>query len=131
MATPEAALIAALQAAPNVAALAGGRVFVAGARQGTDYPYVTVQRISTAGAAYLDGPSNLEWPRFQIDAWSTKASEALALGEAIRGVIDAIELTAGGLTFHATFQDQRGPAPDEETRNFRLSSDYLIWHERN
>ena len=127
MASPEAALIAALQAAAPVAALAGTRVFLAGTRQGADYPYLTVQRISTEGAAHLDGPANLEWPRFQIDAWAVKATEALALGDASRAAIDHV----AGLPFYATFQDQRGPAPDEETRNFRVSTDYLVWQERN
>jgi len=130
MASPEAALIAALTANAGVSALAGGRVFIAGARQGATYPYVTIQRIVTAGAVHLDGPADLEWPLFQIDCWATKAADALALGEAIRA-IDAVEITAGGLTFTATLQDQRGPAPDEETRNFRVSQDYRFWHERN
>ena len=131
MANPEAALIAALKTDAAVAALVGGRVFIAGARQGADYPYLTVQRISTEGAAYLDGAADLEWPRFQVDAWSGQALEALELMQAVRAAIDAIEITAAGLTFTATFQDQRGPAPDEETRNFRVSHDYLIWHERS
>ena len=131
MASAEAAVIAALKADAGVAALAGERGFIAGGRDGAGYPYFTVQRISTEGAAYLDGPSDLEWPRFQIDAWSNKAAEALALGTAIRAAIDTVDITAAGLTFTATFQDQRGPAPDEETRNFRVSQDFLIWHERN
>ena len=95
------------------------------------YPYVTVQRIATSGADYLDGPTNLEWPLFQIDCWSEKALAALAVAEAVRAGIEAVERTAGGVTFTATFQDQRGPAPDEQTRNFRVGQDYHVFYERN
>jgi hypothetical protein len=130
MASIDAALIAALTAAPTVSALAGTRVFVAGARQGSTYPYVTVQRISTQGAGHLGGPSNLDWPRFQIDVWGTTALSALDLAEAIRVAIDGVTTTAGGYSFSATLQDQRGPSPDEETRNFGVSQDYYIWHSR-
>jgi len=130
MASIDAALIAALTGAAGVTALAGKRVFVAGARQGAEYPYVTIQRISTQGAGHLDGPSNLDWPRFQIDAWGVTAISALDLAEAIRVAIDGVTTTAGGYIFSATFQDQRGPSPDEETRNFRVSTDYFLFHGR-
>lgn len=125
----EAALIAALKAAPGVAALAAGRVFVFGGRQGTAYPYVTVQRVATAGAEHLGGAPTLEWPTLQIDCWASDggALQALSLAEAIRNAIDQVD----GLAMYATFQDQRGPAPDEETRNFRVSQDYHVFIERN
>lgn len=131
MASIEAALIAALIADAGVSAKVGSRVFIHGGRQGAAYPYITLQRISTQGAAHLDGASNLDWPMFQIDAWSSaSALEALEAAEAVRLAIDHVEF-AGPPAFEATFQDQRGPAPDEETRNFRVSQDYLVFHERN
>lgn len=130
MASPEAALVAALIADAGVLALVARRVFIAGGREGEVYPYVTIERISTQGAAHLDGPSDLDWPRFQIDAWGTEALSVLNIAEAVRVSIDGKNSTAAGLTFFASFQDQRGPAPDEETRNFRVSQDYLIFHER-
>lgn len=130
MASIEEALIAALIADTDVAAIVGSNVFIIGGRSNSAYPYVTLQRISTVGTAVLDGPSNLDRPRFQIDCWSDRALQALALAETIRVVLDTVELTAAGITFTATFQDQRGPAPDEETRNFRVGQDYFVFHER-
>lgn len=130
MASLEAALIAALKADAEVAALAGGRVFVAGGQQSAEYPYVTIQRISTQGAGHLDGPSNLDWPRIQIDVWSPKGLDSLNVAEAIRAAIDGKAQTSLGVEFDASFQDQRGPAPDEESKNFRVSTDYLVFHER-
>jgi hypothetical protein len=130
MATIEAALVAALTAETTVSALVGSRVFPVGAAQNKVYPYVTYQRISTQGAPHLTGPSNLDWPRFQIDVWGTTALSALTAAEAIRTFIDSVERTGAGLSFTATFQDQRGPDIDEETKNFRVSSDYFFWHQR-
>lgn len=130
MASLEAALIAALKAHVDVATVAGGRVFVAGGQQSAEYPYVTIQRISTQGAGHLDGPSNLDWPRIQIDVWSPKGLDSLNVSEAIRTAIDGKAAISLGVNFDASFQDQRGPAPDEATRNFRVSSDYLVFYER-
>lgn len=127
MASPEAAVIAALKSA----SVASGRVFIHGGRQGSEYPYVTVQRITTAGAAYLDGASNLDWPLIQIDCWSPVALTALTIAEAVRAAIDGVDITTTDPAFHAVFQDQRGAAPDDETRNFRVSQDYHVYHERN
>ncbi len=131
MATIDAALVAALKAAAGVSALVGTRVFTRGTQQSATYPYVTVQRISTQGEPHLTGPSSLDWPRFQIDVWSPVALEALTVAEAIRSAIDGVSTTASGRTFTSTLQDQRGPAPDEETRNFSAGLDFYIWHERN
>lgn len=125
----DAALIAALKANSGVAALVAMRVFVFGGRQGSDYPYVTIQQISTSGAPHLDGPSNLDWPRFQIDSWGTSALDAANAAEAVRTAIDGVPI-AGNPDFYASFQNQSGPAPDEETRNFRVSQDYFLFHER-
>ena len=129
MASVEAALIAALKASSGVAAAVVSRVFIVGGRQGAEYPYVTIQRISTAGARRLDGASTLEWPRFQIDSWGATALDALNAAEAVRLAIDNITV-AGDPPITATFQNQDGPRPDEETRNFRVSQDYLVFHSR-
>ena len=131
MASAEAALIAVLLADPAVAGLAGNRVFLQGARQGAGYPYISLVRISTGAASHLAGAATLEWPRLQIDCWAETALAALALAEAVRSAIDAVPALGAGLSFIATFEDQRGPAPDEATRNFRVSQDYFVWYERN
>lgn len=131
MPTIDAALVAALNAEATVSATLGNRIFPVGGRQGQAYPYATYQRISTQTAAHLDGPSDLDWPRFQIDIWGQSVPSLWAAADAIRAFLEAATHTAAGLTFTATFQDQRGPEIDEETRNWRVSQDYLLWHERN
>jgi hypothetical protein len=51
--------------------------------------------------------------------------------EAVRTAIDGFEQTAAGLVFTATLQDQRGPAPDEVTRDFSVSQDYFVFNQRS
>lgn len=133
MATIEAALTAAVTGDPTVGGLIGTRFFPMGGRQGAAYPYVTYERISTAGAAFLDGDANLEWPRFQIDVWAKTALEALTIGDALRSFLcptPSAEIATTAGNFLASFQDQRGPTLDEETRNFGCSQDYFLFYER-
>jgi hypothetical protein len=141
MASIEAALTAAVTGDATVSGLIGTRFFLTGSAQAKTYPYVTYQRISTAGADYLDGDANLEWPRFQIDVWAKDASDgksgaliALEVAEAIRSFLcptPTVERAGAGLSFTAKFQDQRGPTLDEETRNFGCSQDYFLTYERS
>lgn len=130
MATPEAALVAALRADPSVAALVGARVFAEGGKQGVPLPYITIQSISWAGEPHLDGPSTLDHPTLQIDCWAEKGLDALTVRNAVRTALDGRETTAAGLTFYADLQDQRGPTLDMETKNFGASLDLKLWHER-
>lgn len=126
-------MTAAVAGEATVSGLLGTRFFLFGSRQGVAPPYATYQRISTAGANYLDGDANLEWPRFQIDVWAKTGLEASDIAEAIRAFLcptPTVERTGAGLSFTASFQDQRGPTLDEETRNFGCSQDYFLTYER-
>lgn len=124
------AVIAALKNDAAVAAIVADRVFLAGARQGTEYPYVTVQRLAGRSHPELDAPSSLEAPLLQIDWWDPVAATADAGAQAGRRAIDCIEITIDDLTFTAVFVTERGPEADEKTRNFRVSQDFHAWHER-
>lgn len=134
MATIEAALTAAVTGDPTVGGLIGARFFLFGSRQNPDPPYATYQRISTPGAAFLDGDANLEWPRFQIDVWSKDPLESLTIAEAIRAFLcptPSANRTGAGISFSASFQDQDSPEIDEITRNFRCRQDYFLTYSRS
>ena len=89
----------------------------------------TNPRISTTGADHLNGPMTLEWPRFQIDCWAATALDAISVADAIRVAIDNVTI-AGSPTITATFQDRRGPVPDETTRTFGVSQDFFVFYNR-
>ena len=126
----EETLVAALTANAGVAAQISTRFFPVGGRQGTALPYATWLRVSTQGAPSLNDASRLDWPRFQIDCYGATALAALTAAAAIRTALDAATLTASGISFSATFQDQRGPEKDPDTTNWRVGQDYFIFHER-
>ena len=135
--TIEGALISVLKADSGIIAaiapLADGSaaVLVHGGQVAVPYPYIALERISTPGAADLTGHRHLEWPRMQIDCWAKTALAAATAAAAVRAAIEGQTKTVGAITFTATFQDQRGPAPDPETLNFRASLDFYLWHQRS
>lgn len=128
MATPEAALAAALLGEATVSALVDD-VFPVGGRQGPAGTYATFQRIDTNSSDHLDGPGTLDWPRLQLNIWADKALDARNAAEAIRTFLNKQERTAAGLTFTASLQADFGDF-DEATRKHRVVQDYLIFHTR-
>jgi len=133
MTTPEAALTAAIIGEPSISALIGNRFFPVGGRQQEPYPYATYQTISTQTAKHLDGDGDLDWPRFQITVWDKTSPGASAVADVIRRFLcptPSVEREGAGLTFSATFEDQRGPTLDEMTRKYGCEQDYFIWHGR-
>ena len=121
------ALVAAIVADSAFASLAGNRFFVKGGRQGSAYPYAVYDVIATENPVHLDGTSTLDAPYVQIECYGETASSARAVRNAIRAVLDQPSVTALATTFSATFQNQRGPAPDEETRKHRADLDCKLW----
>lgn len=130
MATIEEALVAAVLAEDSITDLIVQRFYPVGEQQ-AHYPYATWQRVSTQGAGHLDGTSNLDWPRFQIDVWGASALEALTVAEAMRTFLDRVERSGADLVFYGEFEDQRGPAFDIDTRHWGVSQDYFLWHARS
>ena len=131
MTSVEETLVAALLADAAVSALVSDRVFVTGGRQGATRPYVTVQRITTKTNASLDASSTLDAALTQIDSWADTALAARGLAEAVRAAIDCRDIETQDPWFNAVLQDDRGPTTDEETRAFRVSQDYDLWHSRS
>lgn len=121
------ALAAAITADAGFTALAGNRFFIKGGRQGAAYPYAVFDVISTDSAIHLEGNSDLEAIYVQIECYAETADGARALRTAIKTVLDVPSVTAAGVTFSTTFQNQRGPAPDEETRKHRADLDCKLW----
>lgn len=79
----EERLVAALEAAPDVAALVGDRIYPHVHEQGAGFPSLTYFRVSTATEATLDGQGP-DRPRMQIDCWAWGYLEARRLAKAVR-----------------------------------------------
>lgn len=131
MTTPEPgnALFAILTADTAVAALVVARIYPVTAPQNVTKPYAVYQRIGGIRNRSLDGPDGLARPRYQIDAWSLDIDEARAIAAAIRRAIDGFRGQSAGLTIGEILMDDE-PFEDFEpdTLLYRVSADYIVWH---
>lgn len=91
-------LQAALAANATIASVCGGRIRPLMLDQGTAYPAIVYQRISTVrepGTSYTHdkGYGGFAWSRFQIEAWAKSYAEVVTLAAAIRAAVHALNLT--------------------------------------
>jgi Protein of unknown function (DUF3168) len=109
----EASLYAILtQGSPNpVSAIVGSRVYPNVLPQNVSYPCVRYSRISTPRSEWrtLDGTANYATPRFQLDAYALKHSDALNLSQAIYRHLEGFRGTVSGLRIDAvSTEDEAG-----------------------
>lgn len=101
MPSAEAALFSLLtEGSPNaVAAIVGTRVFPDVLPQKPTLPAIRLQRISTPRSQYrtLDGRANYASPRFQIDCFTLSRSSAIALAQAVYGLLEGFTGTVASL----------------------------------
>jgi len=90
----ESQLYLALVGDTTLGALVGGRIYLAQLPQGTVYPALTYQRISTIPTyvhSPVDSQASVGWSRFQITCWvssKTAANDMDALAKAVLGVLN-------------------------------------------
>jgi hypothetical protein len=98
---------------------AGNNVFALVLPSGTVRPAITYQRISTEPVNSIVGSSGLDRVRMQIDCWAGTFQAAVEIAEAVRTLMAA-----------AGFQgllDNQSSEFEEETRLYRVSSDFFVW----
>lgn len=83
------------------------------------YPYITFFRVIRANNLSLEGPSNVQPTRVQIDCISRHYSEAASVSLAVRAA-----MLAG---FTVSSIDEQDFPPDPDTASFRCSTDYVVW----
>ncbi|CAI09243.1 DUF3168 domain-containing protein [Aromatoleum aromaticum] len=110
-------LFALVKASPACTALLGAnpvRLFEFGtAPELQTLPYATYQELYVRPANVLEGAPSTDHVKYQIDLWSTTATEARALGKAIRRAIDSVGIVT---FFQNTF--------DHEARLYRITLHY-------
>lgn len=102
------------------ATTAGTRVYPLTGPDTPVKPYIVYQRVSASSENVLDGDSGLTNTRMQIDVYSTTYGEA----DTIANQIDA--LMAAWALQNVSILNQDGYESD--TKLFRVTSDYSIWH---
>jgi hypothetical protein len=91
-----------LRANATVMALTFGRVSPLMAAQGTEYPYVTYQRIATERLRCTEGPSLLASALMQLTIFDGRSgydvyASVREIAEAVRKALDGYSGTAGGV----------------------------------
>jgi hypothetical protein len=116
----------------GLVSLVSTRVYPFVIPEGATLPCVTFQRIDTPRELTHDTSgigSSLAHPRFQFDAWATTLSSAKAIGEQIRAALSGkTGSIATGVTINASLVDNERPSYEAETKLFRNSLDFIIWH---
>ncbi len=82
-------------------------------------PYIVFSRIPSPANVTLQGPSNLQNTRLQIDLYSRSVQELLSLGDSIEAAMAAAGFTNVPLTQRDMYE------PD--TKLYRTSYEYSVW----
>jgi hypothetical protein len=105
----------------GVVAVVGTRIYPLVAPQEAELPLIVYTRISSGREYSMDGYSNLENPRMQIDCFAGTYAEVKTLSEAVVSAMRA------ATTFSVASDNPIEFYEDDET--YRISTDFSIWHE--
>jgi hypothetical protein len=97
----------------------GGAWYMVNTTEPPVYPFIVFSRISSTPNVTLDGPSDLQNTRFQIDIYSAQISEAQRIDAALSTAMQAWATKNVPLSAHDMYED----AP----RVYRLVRDFSVW----
>lgn len=83
------------------------------------YPFIVFNRVVSTPNVSLDGPSDLQNTRVQIDIYSRQISEAASIEAALEAAMVAWPVTNVPLSSMDMYEDT--------VRAFRVSKDYSVW----
>lgn len=130
----EKALFDYLTSDPNVENLVSDRVYPIRVPEGAQLPAVTYARVS-ANRIYthdaFEDTNAFVRTRIQINCWSTKADEALEIGEAVMLALSGYEGDMSGTLIGASFVALEMDQYEGESKLFRKTLDFQIMYEDN
>lgn len=98
---------------------AGGVWYAINTQEPPVYPYIVVTRVVSTPNVSLQGPSDLQNTRVQIDILALQASQAIALETALEASMTSWSVINVPLSSQDSFE--------EPVRAFRVIKDYSIW----
>ncbi len=128
----EEALVTRLTGASAISAIAGDRVSWFWFQRGDTGGRIALTKVSPGESWTHDGPDGLPHPRVQIDCRADDADSALALSKAVIAEMhEAADV--GTVRFHPAALQREQMIDEGEleggTRSFRVSLDFLFYHE--
>lgn len=138
MAEIEYAVVDILQGDGAVSALIGTRVFSMSIPQEvstTRLPCVVYTRISRPQVTSLDGPSNLAFPRLQLNCWASTYPGAKALAKAVREALDGFSGSQSGVAIAYIEVETENdivvePAGADVRKRFAVAVDIICWNDQ-
>ncbi len=112
-----------------VSALIGSRFYPLRIPENPTYPAVTYQRISGPRIRSHTGPSNLAYPRFQLDCYGATYLSAKASATALRVALDGYKGLMGTVAVGSVLLMDDRDDYDPATRIWRVSLDFIIGHQ--
>lgn len=127
----EEALRALLTSDGPLAALVGSRIYWKDIPQGETSDLVVMYRISGAPSYHMQGASDLEGARVQINARAETVTRAWAIRRAIKARLSGFKGVHGGVEFAGIFLEDEGDLPTEDPAGPSIyrgtRSDFAVW----
>lgn len=123
----EQALLTALAADAPLTALVGTRIYPVTAPQGTAAAYVTYEKVT--GNPYHDhgGSGNLRWARISYMCHAPTYSQAKAVADAIRDVLDGYRGTLDDVSIGSILSEEDADIGlDDVTRMQLVAVDFMV-----
>jgi hypothetical protein len=98
---------------------AGGSWYGINTTEPPVYPFTVFQRVASNPNVTLDGPSDLQNTRFQIDIFSLQISEAISLETALEAAMATWSVSNVPLSSQDQFE--------EAGKVYRIIKDYSVW----
>lgn len=108
-----------------------GRVYPGHLPDPPELPALVYQRIATRRPVSYDGPSGFVRARVQLDIWSKSYGEARTIAGAVRRALLGYRGPMGGLEVAIPDQASDLDLFEPDTGLYRVSMDFIIWHEED
>ena len=111
-----------------ISALIGTRMHGVILPQKPTMPAIVMTDITAKDEYDTEGATDLSWGRFQFDSWAETLAGARTLGKAVKNKLSGFSGTAGSETISGAFINNKQDLYDPETKNHRMSMDFIIWY---
>lgn len=112
-------LIEDLQALLTTLAPPGGVWYQVNTAEPAVYPYIVFQRVSSTPNVSLDGPSDMQNTRIQIDIFARQIAHASALETSLEALMGASSISNVPLGSQDLYEDA--------VKAYRVSKDFSCW----
>ena len=122
----EVAVVAILKADAAVNALIDERVYPLELRQGTQFPAISYQRISTQRDSNMGVDTGVVIARVQVNSYAERYGEAKELNDAVRAALQRYRGTIAGVEILDSFIDNEFDYRSEAADMYGVLTDYQI-----